>query len=605
MLPPPNITGTLHLGHALTVALQDAIIRQKRMTGHNVRWIPGFDHAGLATQRIVEKLIKHEKNMTRQELGRQKFIDRIQEWKDSRRIKMREQLLRLGLNLDWDEEFFTMDEKSSFAVKTAFKRLFAKGLVYRAEKPVFYSEILGTTLSDIEVEMIDGTNRYTRTGEIVTRKPIAQWFVNMQDLAKTAVAVVESEKIKIKPPNYINSWSSWLLANGAEDWCISRQSWWGHSIPAFKRENSEDKQENWIVADDITEASVKLDVPEQCVVQDEDVLDTWFSSSLLPLTLSGWPQENFELSLQLGKFPLQMLETGFDILTYWVSKMVLMSIALENMIPFETVLLHGMICDSRGKKMSKSKGNVVDPLDIMDGVNLSDLLQRTQESHSQGLLDDNEFLVATENQKRLFPKGLPACGADGLRAYLLSNDIQEEIIRVQTSQVEAIRRLSNKIWNIFRYAMKLFDSLEKPVKRIDVDELDASNLDDADCKVLKELAKCVLVTNKSFTEKYDLHVALHCLEKFWINDLSSMFLSDFKKTNKEEIIRKCPILLLCLDTSLKLFHPFMPHLTELLYQKLEVMLNSKKPEDLQPLCDSLFPQTNSWQRFSSIDKMNY
>ena len=306
MFPPPNITGNLHLGHALTGAVQDALIRQRRMRGYDCMFIPGFDHAGLATQTVVERVLWKKQGISRQELGRRKFIDLANEWKKDKLAEMRAQISRLGLDLDHDREYFTMDDNSSHAVRAAFKQLFNEGLIYRANKPIFWCESLHTTLSDIEVERIDGRDRYVRTGEIVERRSLSQWFISAKAMAERAVDVVNNGSLEMIPPNYKNSWSSWLLGNGVQDWCISRQSWWGHRIPAYKVHSAADINGNWVVADDLGQAKSRLGCGEEELEQDPDVLDTWFSSSLLPLTISGWPNcDKFEENCRNGCFPVK------------------------------------------------------------------------------------------------------------------------------------------------------------------------------------------------------------------------------------------------------------------------------------------------------------
>lgn len=582
MFPPPNITGNMHLGHALTAALQDALIRHKQMEGKQVLWIPGFDHAGLATQSIVDKQLRHKEGITRHQLGREKFIERIQGWKIMKLAEMKSQIDRLGLNLDNDKEYFTMDKNSSYSVQAAFKRLFKEGIIYRSEKPVFWSEELKTTLSDIEIERVDGVDRYFRSGEAVTKRSLRQWFVSAEKMAHRAVEVVENSSIEMIPPNYKRSWSSWLVKNGVQDWCISRQSWWGHRIPAYKLEKSNDSQENWVVADSVDEAKMLLGSSGK-VIQDPDVLDTWFSSSLLPLTISGWPDEaKFAQSSRDGSFPLHIMETGFDILNYWVSKMVMVSLTLTGKIPFKLILLHGMICDSGGKKMSKTKGNVIDPLDVIDGATLEELQQRTKNLLSQGILMEDQVDSVLANQKKLFPRGISACGADGLRAYLLSHDIQEEIVRIQILQIEKIRRLSNKIWNIYRLTISIVQSSSDKGSKLKLEDYSEGNfdskLDESAQQVLQELAKCVHVANKSFNETYQLHQCFNALELFWNVHLSAKFIEQNKSTlssqntNSEDQRLKMHVLIKCLVISTKLMHPFMPHLTEFLYQKLVVAL---------------------------------
>lgn len=607
MLPPPNITGNLHLGHALTVSIEDAIIRYKNMSGMQAQWIPGFDHAGLATQSIVEKILLVKKGVTRQQLGREEFTKFSNKWKDLKRDEMRQQLDRLGLDLDYDREFFTTDEKSSYAVQMAFRELFNKGYIYRSLKPIHWSKELGTTLSDIEITIDkNGVKRYFRTNEIVETREVSQWFINCKDIAKKAVEVVQDSSIKMIPKNYVNSWSSWLLENGVHDWCISRQSWWGHHIPAYKSTTSPDTNESWVMADNECEARAKLQCSD--VMQDPDVLDTWFSSSLLPLTISGWPNRAiFEENCSNGKFPLDIMETGFDILTFWVSKMVMICLALEAKIPFNLILLHGMICDSKGKKMSKSKGNVIDPNDLINGTSLSELQTRTKESQVQGLISEEQMSLALDNQKRLFPNGIPACGADGLRAYLLSQDFQEEVIRVQIPQIEKIRRLMNKLWNIYRFSIMLIENTTDkeiiPKELENVLDLRAGGLDllvsfdEFDISLLDNLIKCQSLAREAFEETYYIHNLVTRLELFLNSSLSSEYLPKLRiclndaSIDRETHKRKLGVLVHTLVTSAKLLHPIMPHVTEFLYQKLYATLT--QIEDAEITDDQLFTKMGS------------
>jgi len=599
MFPPPNITGTLHLGHALTGAIQDALVRQKRMQGHRCLFVPGFDHAGLATQTVVESILWKRDGLTRQQIGKEKFLQMAHEWKDNKRSEMRNQLDRLGLDLNHEKEYFTLDENSSLAVKAAFKKLFHSGDIYRSTKEIFWSEKLNTTLSDIEVERVDGADRYIRTGEIVERRPIAQWFIRAERMAKAAVDVVKNGSIEIIPKGYENTWHSWLVGNGVQDWCISRQSWWGHTIPAYRLESSGDSQDTkWVVADNLEEARLLFGPSRnesEEVIQDSDVLDTWFSSSLLPLTISGWPnEEKFSSACHDGKFPLHIMETGFDILTFWVSKMVMISLGLTGTIPFQKVLLHGMICDGEGKKMSKSRGNVIDPLDVINGARLEELQGKTRKSHADGLLDDQKLQSILENQKRIYPKGIPLCGADGLRAYLLSHDVLEEIVKIQVGQIDKIRRLSNKIWNIFRFLLLLRegDQTENALRdlrfsEIKLDKDDGDHFDELDIKLLRALRERVQNCDEVFNETYHFHYAINQLESFMIVNLSHDYIEKVKDVllakegDHHERSRRFRVLSFSLLTSLKLMHPFMPHLTEFLYQKMVYDETTDWGRDLQ------------------------
>lgn len=612
MFPPPNITGNLHLGHALTATIQDALVRQRKMMGSQVSWIPGFDHAGLATQIVVEGLIWRRDNLTRHQVGKDELVNLANSWKDQKRSEMRDQLARLGLLLDREKEYFTLDENSSRAVSVAFKQLFEDGIIYRSVKDVYWSAQLSTTLSDIEVDTVEGEEVYSRTGERVCRRPVSQWFINARKMAHKAVNAVEEGAIEIIPSNYKRSWSVWLVENGVKDWCISRQGWWGHKIPAYKVKSASDVTENWTMADSASEASEKLGTSQ--IVQDQDVLDTWFSSSLLPLTISGWPdQDLFERNRRCGTYPLSLMETGFDILTHWVSKMVMMSLALTNTVPFKTVLLHGMICDSNGKKMSKSKGNVIDPLDVIEGTTLGALQERTRVMGSQGLMDQNNVELAVANQRKLFPTGIPTCGADGLRAYLLSHDIQEEVIKIQIAQIDKVRRLSNKIWNVYRLVLSVVDACDRDSDielDDDVKSLDMNSLDKDDLEVLANQAQCIVQAYEAFYSTYQLQHCFNKLEYFWSIHLSNNYLVknrskllDQNKGNPLGAI-KLNVALKCLITSTKLLYPFMPYLSEFLYQKL--MLKSSKVStrsiDQLPLLEfQTYPNLEEWSRFLSGD----
>lgn len=614
MLPPPNVTGNLHLGHALTVAIQDALIRQRRMSQLKTTWIPGFDHAGLATQNVVDKLLFHKTGKTRTDIGREEFIKFANQWKDAKKNEMKGQLDLMGLKLNHEREFFTTDQKSSLAVHHAFKQLFNEGLLYRATKLVHWSSILGTTLSDIEVVERDGKKIFERTGEVVETRSIPQWFVSAHDMARRSMEVINDASIKMIPPNYKRTWSSWLLDNGVQDWCVSRQSWWGHRIPSYKKIVDPDHGDNWIVADNLSEAANMLKCPEGDIEQDSDVLDTWFSSALLPLSIAGWPDKRqFATNSANGIFPLDIMETGFDILTFWVAKMVMMSLALEEKIPFKMILLHGMICDSHGKKMSKSRGNVINPSDVIAGATLDDLQERTKSHHSQGILDKNNLDIALQTQKKLFPNGIPECGADGLRAYLLSQDFQEEVVKIQVSQLEKVRRLANKVWNLHRYVITILESKESTLQ-LNLDsglkDIDMSKLDGSDITLLGHFTHCIEQSHLAFFDHYQLHKSFNCLDEFLHSKLSSDYLKLSKKhlgnsSDNTKSNYKLEILSKCLITSDKLLHPFMPHLTEFLYQKLMLCTGDLRCEDdimdsIRSIGTTCYPQPSEWTLLEKV-----
>nr|XP_028953024.1 valine--tRNA ligase, mitochondrial 1-like isoform X2 [Malus domestica] len=618
VLPPPNVTGTLHIGHALTAAIEDTIIRWRRMSGYNAMWVPGMDHAGIATQVVVEKKLMSEKNLTRHDIGREQFVAKVWDWKKKHGSTILQQLRRLGASLDWSRGCFTMDEKRSNAVTEAFVRLHKQGLLYRANRIVNWDCVLRTAISDIEVDYIDieertllrvpgydspvefgvltsfaypleeglgeivvattrvetmlgdtaiavhpndkryehlhgkhaihpfngrricivldeivvdpefGTgavkitpahdpndfnagkrhnldfiNIFTDDGKIneeggefagmprfeareaVTEalkkkglfkeaknnemrlgicsrsqdvvepmiKP--QWYLKCSGMGKQALdAVVDDEhrKLEIIPREYTAEWKRWL--ENIRDWCISRQLWWGHRIPAWYVVYEGDKQEDfgfiddrWVIARNEEEAQAKASDAYQGnfqLIQDPDVLDTWFSSGLFPLSVLGWPDNTEDLK---AFYPTAVLETGHDILFFWVARMVMLGMTLGGNIPFTKVYLHPMIRDAHGRKMSKSLGNVIDPLDVINGIDLEGLRKKLLE----GNLDAKEVAVSEEGLKKDFPAGIWECGADALRFALVSytaqcwtNERVESEMNLVETVVKSLRSLAKE-----------------------------------------------------------------------------------------------------------------------------------------------------------------
>ncbi|KAK4796457.1 hypothetical protein SAY86_028783 [Trapa natans] len=593
VLPPPNVTGALHIGHALTAAIQDTIIRWKRMSGYNALWVPGMDHAGIATQVVVEKKLMRERHLTRHDLGRDKFVAEVWKWKEEYGGTILKQERRLGASLDWSRECFTMDDKRSRAVTEAFVRLYKEGLLYRDIRLVNWDCVLRTAISDIEVDYVEIKERTLLSvpqyehpvefgvltsfayplegdlGEIVIattrvetmlgdtaiaihpddkryshlhgkyaihpfngrRLPIIcdailvdpsfgtgavkitpahdpndfevgkrhnlefiniftddgkinsnggsefigmlrfearqavtealkkkelyrgakdnemrlglcsrtkdvieplikpQWYVNCSSMAKEALDVViddNKRKLEILPKQYVADWKRWL--ENIRDWCISRQLWWGHRVPAWYVTLEDDKltelgayDDHWVVARDEQEAQVeaatRFSGKKFQLCQDPDVLDTWFSSGLFPLSVLGWPDETVDLRTF---YPTSVLETGHDILFFWVARMVMLGMKLGGDVPFRQVYLHPMIRDAHGRKMSKSLGNVVDPLEVINGISLDGLHKRLED----GNLDPKELAVAKAGQSKDFPNGIAECGADALRFALVSYTAQ-------------------------------------------------------------------------------------------------------------------------------------------------------------------------------------
>ena len=578
--PPPNVTGRLHLGHALTNAIQDSLIRWNRMQGKTTLLLPGCDHAGIATQSVVENMLWRREKKTRHDLGRPKFVSTVWEWKEDYHRFINESLRRIGSSFDWTREAFTMDANLSAAVTETFVRLHEEGIIYRANRLVSWCVKLNTALSNLEVDnkelegrtlldvpgydrkvefgvithfnyQLDGSDekievattrpetmlgdsgiavnptdqRYThligrfakhpfvdrlmpifadeyvdkefgtgavkitpahdpndfvlgqrhnlkfinilnddgtmnhntgkfegtkrfdaRYGVIAALKekglyvkwennpmkvplcikskdviePIMkpQWWMKMQDLADNALKAVKDREIKIRPETAEKSFIRWLET--INDWCLSRQLWWGHQIPAYfvtveGTTGDESSDESWVVGRTEDEAKAKAEqkFPGKNITlkRDEDVLDTWFSSGLWPFSTLGWPNKTHDLE---KLYPQSLLETGWDIIFFWVARMIMLGIKLTGQVPFKEVYCHTLVRDSEGRKMSKSLGNVIDPLDVMDGIEL----QALQDKLKVGNLDPKELAIATKFQKTAFPDGIPECGADALRFSL-------------------------------------------------------------------------------------------------------------------------------------------------------------------------------------------
>ncbi|XP_028756346.1 valine--tRNA ligase, mitochondrial 1 [Neltuma alba] len=750
VLPPPNVTGALHIGHALTAAIEDTIIRWRRMSGYNALWVPGMDHAGIATQVVVEKKIMRERHLTRHDLGRERFISEVWDWKNKYGGTILQQLRRLGASLDWSRESFTMDERRSKAVTEAFVRLYKQGLIYRDLRLVNWDCVLLTAISDIEVDYIDikertllkvpgydkpvefgiltkfaypmegnlgdivvattrietmlgdtaiaihpdderyrqfhgkfaihpfngrklpiicdailvdptfGTgavkitpahdpndfevgkrhslefiNIFTDDGKINTnggsefvgmprfkaREAVAealqkkglyrgsennemrlgvcsrsndvvepmikpQWYVRCNDLAKEALHAVmdeDNKKIEIIPKQYSADWKRWL--ENIRDWCISRQLWWGHQIPAWYVTLEDDilkefgaYSDHWVVArseeEAQEEASRKYNGQKFHLSRDPDVLDTWFSSGLFPLSVLGWPDDTEDLK---AFYPTSVLETGHDILFFWVARMVMLGMKLGGDVPFRKVYLHPMIRDAHGRKMSKSLGNVVDPIEVINGISLEGLHKRLEE----GNLDPKELAIAKEGQKKDFPNGIEECGADALRFALVSYTAQSDKINLDIQRVVGYRQWCNKLWNAVRFAMsKLGDDYTPPAN------LTSSVLPFSCQWILSMLNKTISKAVKSL-ESYEFSHATTAVYSWWQYQLCDVFIEVIKPYfagNNPNFASERRFaqdtLWFCLDIGLRLLHPFMPFVTEELWQRLPSPREFKKAESI-------------------------
>nr|VDC97607.1 unnamed protein product [Brassica rapa] len=734
LLPPPNVTGVLHIGHALTCAVQDTLIRYKRMSGYNALWLPGFDHAGIATQDVVDKDLMRETGKTSRDIGREEFLKKAWKWTHKYSGTIKTQLRRLGSSLDWSRECFTMDEERSKAVVEAFVRLHKEGVIYRgdhlvnwdcfsrtarSEEEIDHVEIKGRTLRNVpgyekpvefglmtsfaypledgsgevvvattrvetmlgdtaiavhpddarykhlhtkfvvhpfnkrklpivcDADLVDpelGTgcvkitpaheqkdyelgklhhleavNIFTNDGKInknggsefegmqryVAREAVVealrrkgllrgvedkdmrigicsrsndvvepmlkpQWYVRCSTINKEALDAAGDGKLEIIPKQYSADWRRWL--ENVHDWCISRQILWGHRIPAWYATLEEDQLkkfgtyiDHWVVASNEEEAreeaAVKFAGKKLLdLSQDPDVLDTWFSSGLFPLSAFGWPDQTEELK---AFYPGSVLETGLDILFFWVARMVMLAMKLsDGEVPFSKVYLHPMVRDAHGRKMSKSLGNGIDPLEVINGESLAGLQTRLE----KGNLDSKELVVAKEGQVKDFPNGIPECGADALRFALVSYTAQSYNINMDVQRVVCYRQWCNKLWNAVRFAMmKLGDDYKPPVKTMCLETMPFS------CRwILSVLNKAVIKTVDSLNG-FELADAANTVYSWWQYQFCDVFIEAIKPCfSGENSDRRHAqdTLWVCLETGLRMLHPFMPFVTEELWQRL-------------------------------------
>lgn len=704
MLPPPNVTGSLHMGHAFQDTIMDTLVRYHRMLGHNTHWQAGTDHAGIATQMVVERQLLAQ-NQTRHDLGREAFVDKIWEWKEHSGGTIQSQMKRLGASCDWSQERFTMDEGLSEAVKEVFVRLHDEGLIYKGKRLVNWDPKLHTAVSDLEVisqeenghmwhirypikdsaealvvattrpetmlgdmavavhpedaryqhligkevllplcdrlipiiaddyvdpefgtgcvkitpahdfndyemgkrhqlEMLNildfnghlndnapaafrGIERFEarkrvlaaltdldllvkeephtlkvprgdRSGVVVEPMLTDQWFVKTAPLAKKAIEAVETGEIKFVPENWSKTYFEWM--NNIQDWCISRQLWWGHRIPAWTC-----PQGNLYVARDEAEVRSKYKLDNDVeLTQDEDVLDTWFSSALWPFSTLGWPENTEKLETF---YPTSVLVTGFDIIFFWVARMIMMGYKFMDKPPFHTVFVHGLIQDPEGQKMSKSKGNVIDPIDLIDGIDLASLIAK----RTSGMMQPALAKKVEKLTKRQFPDGIPSFGTDAVRFTFLALATTGRHIRFDLHRVESHRNFCNKIWNATRYVLMNVEGHDlgnTPSER---------ELSLADKWIWSSLQTLKQEVHKH-VQAYRFDLVAHCMYEFiwnqycdWYLELSKPVLSGGAATKAQQQGTRYTLVAV-LEELMRLVHPLMPYITEEIWQKIAPMV---------------------------------
>ena len=692
MIPPPNVTGTLHMGHALQDSLMDSLIRYQAQQGKKVLWQVGTDHAGIATQMVVERLLERE-GLDRSKMSRKDFLDRVWEWKDHSGGQILSQLKRLGTFIDWNKERFTMDPAYNESVLHAFVRLYRDGLIYRKKRLVNWDCHLQSAVSDLEVEfheeqgqlyeikyqletgseflvvattrpetifgdvavavhpsdsryahlvgqkvklpltnrlipiiaddyvdpefgtgclkitpghdfndfavgerhglslinilnlngtlndevpekfrgidriqarskivdllkedhLLMGIQKHTheipkcsRTDQVIEPLATEQWFVSMEAMAQKALKAGEEGQLEFFPKLWEKQYKQWL--ENIQDWCISRQLWWGHQIPAWY-----DDQGNHYVG--LSESEVREHYqlnPSILLKQDDDVLDTWFSSALWPFATLGWPHE----STLKPFFPTQVLVTGFDIIFFWVARMVMFSLYFTGEVPFKDIYIHGLIQDHQGQKMSKSKGNVIDPIDLIDGISLSDLLEK----RTQGLMQPEKAAAIREVTSKDYPQGLPSFGADALRLTYCLQASPARFIRFDIQRLQTSQNFCNKLWNMLRFVMmQLEDYQSKPI------EVHHS----INKAILVKIKEARIATAKYFEEyRFDL-LSNSLVDLAWKDicddyiELSKVLLKNPKYREETQAV-----LIQVIAATLHLLHPMMPFITDELFETL-------------------------------------
>ena len=725
VIPPPNVTGTLHMGHAFQDTIMDIIIRYKRMNGKNTLWQVGTDHAGIATQMVVERQLE-KSGTSRQELGRESFEKEVWKWKEESGSTITKQMKRLGASTDWTKEKFTMDENLVRGVTKVFIQLYEEGLIYRGKRLINWDPVLQTALSDLEVatteekgslwhmkypisgsenhivvattrpetmlgdtavavhpddkrykdligkevilpltdrkipiiadEYVDqefgtgcvkitpahdfndfeigkrhdleiisildqsakinqsapaeyqGLDRFEarkkivddlekngllqeiedytltiprgdRSGAILEPLITNQWFLKMEPLAQPAIEAVKNGEIKFIPENWSKTYFEWL--ENIQDWCISRQLWWGHRIPAWY-----DNEGNVYVGEGENEIRKQHNIENSiALIQDDDVLDTWFSSALWPFSSLGWPDETYDLKTF---YPTNVLVTGFDIIFFWVARMVMMGLKFMNEIPFKEIYIHGLIKDKNGQKMSKSKGNILDPIDLIDGISIDELLDK----RVQGLMQPEMEKRIINDTKKEFPNGIPDFGTDALRFNFAIQASTGRDIRLDLKRVEGYRNFCNKIWNASRFIKMNTNDFEL----LEIQDSDGHPIDQW---IQSRFAETIDEVERQLSQ-YRFDLAATAMYEFVWNDFCDWYIELSKALINEPEIKRSQKdytknnLIKMLDAILRMLHPTIPFITEEVWQSLSEENKNRS------IMKADFPSSENWKADPAI-----